>query len=41
MSKLGYVHYKLNFKKMSKEEVFELSKKALALNPKSPILKKM
>jgi len=38
MSKLGYIHYRLDYKKMSKEEVFNLSKKALDLNPKSPIV---
>jgi len=37
MSKLGYVHSILNYKEMSKEEVYELSKRALNLNPKSPI----
>jgi len=38
MSKLGYIHYRLDYKKMSKEQVFNLSKKALDLNPKSPIV---
>jgi len=38
MSKLGYIHYKLDYKEMTKEEVFNLSKKALDLNPKSPIV---
>ncbi|MFX1480472.1 MAG: tetratricopeptide repeat protein [Promethearchaeota archaeon] len=38
MSKLGYIHYRLDYKEMSKEEVFDISKKALDLNPKSPIV---
>lgn len=38
MSKLGYVHFKLDYKVMTKEEVFILSKKALDLNSKSPIV---
>ncbi len=37
ISRLGYVHYKLEYKKMSREEVFNLCKKALGLAPKSPI----
>jgi len=37
MSRLGFVHSKLNYKEMSKDEVFELSKRALDLNPTSPI----
>ena len=37
MSQLGYVHYKLNYKNMSREDVFNLSKKALDLKSKSPI----
>lgn len=38
MSALGYIHCKLDYKEMTKEEVFNLSKKALDLNPKSPIV---
>jgi tetratricopeptide (TPR) repeat protein len=38
MSLLGYVHYMLKFKYLSKKDVFELSKKALSLNDQSPIV---
>ena len=38
MSLLGYVHYKLKFKYLSKKEVFELSNKALIINDQSPIV---
>lgn len=38
MSELGYVHFKLDYKDMTKEEVFNLSKKAIDLNPKSSIV---
>ncbi len=37
-SLLGYVHYKLKFKYLSKREVFELSKKALSMNDQSTIV---
>lgn len=37
MGKLAYVHMKLDFKEMTKDEVEKLSKKAVDLNPKSPI----
>ncbi len=37
MSKLVFVHYRLNFKKLSKSKVFEIAEKALNLNDKSPI----
>ncbi|MFX0072186.1 MAG: tetratricopeptide repeat protein [Candidatus Hermodarchaeota archaeon] len=37
LSLLGYVHYQLKFKELSKEEVFELSKKALSIDDKSPL----
>ncbi len=38
MSLLGYVHYKLKFKLLSKEDVFDLSNKSLSLNDQSPIV---
>lgn len=38
LSLVGYVHYKLKFKKMSKEDVYALSEKALKLNKNSPIV---
>lgn len=37
MSKLVFVHYKLNFRRLSKKKVFELAEKAINLNDKSPI----
>ena len=38
MSLLGYVHYKLKFKYLSKKEVFELTNKALSINDQSSIV---
>ena len=35
LSLIGYAHYRLNFKKKSKKEVYELSKRALELNKTS------
>ena len=40
MIMLGFVHSQLNFKEMSSEEVAKLSKKALDLNKKSPLVMK-
>ena len=37
LSKLGYVHAKLKYKKMSKDQVFNITKNALVMNPNSPI----
>jgi len=40
MIMLGFVHSQLNFKEMSSEDVAKLSKKALDLNKKSPLVMK-
>jgi len=37
ISKLVFVHYKLNFRRLSKNKVFEMAEKAINLNDKSPI----
>ncbi|GAG65149.1 unnamed protein product, partial [marine sediment metagenome] len=37
MSRLGYVHMRLEFKKLPMKEVFNLCKKAIELNPTSPV----
>jgi len=37
LAKLGYVHYRLGFKYISREEVLKLNKKALGLNDQSSI----
>ena len=38
LSTLGYVHYLLDFKEMSKEEVVKLLKTALTLNKRNPTI---
>ncbi len=38
MSLLGYVHYKLKFKFLSKKEVFDLSNKSISINDQSTIV---
>ncbi|MFX1444695.1 MAG: tetratricopeptide repeat protein [Promethearchaeota archaeon] len=40
MIMMGYVHTQLNFKEMSPEDVAKISKKALELNKKSPLVMK-